>query len=181
MLYKTLTVWRKPFDGGDMKHSINGKWRLYYVCNWIEFEKVLVLLRILKHLSSWARSVMTHLLMRDSYALIQTKKKICARMPVYCVLFRSKFSTVSGFMINCLLTEFGWAGRENIWLSVIKQGPRCAPTTQSISTQYFGFVRHTFIAHCNWTWKMKSFILFLMGNVKLKCWVTVQPKFAYWF
>ena len=109
--------------------------------------------------------------------LYRQKKKICARMPVYCVLFRSKFSTVSGFMINCLLTEFGWAGRENIWLSVIKQGPRCAPTTQSISTQYFGFVRHTFIAHCNWTWKMKSFILFLMGNVKLKCWVTVQPKF----
>ena len=45
--------------------------------------------------------------------LYRQKKKICARMPVYCVLFRSKFSTVSGFMINCLLTEFGWAGREN--------------------------------------------------------------------
>ena len=74
VLYKTLTVWRKPFNGGDMKHPINGKVRLYYVCNNIEFKKVLVLLRILKHLSSWARSVMTHLLMRDSYALIETKK-----------------------------------------------------------------------------------------------------------
>ena len=104
-------------------------------------------------------------------AYTNKKNKICPRMPVYCVLFRSKFSTVSGYMINCWLTEFGWAGRENIWLSVIKQGPRCAPTTQSISTQYFGFVRHTFITHCNWTCKMKSFILFLMGNVKLKCWV----------
>ena len=29
----------------------------------------------------------------------------------------------------------------------MKKGPRCAPTTQSRSTQYFGFVRHTFIAH----------------------------------
>ena len=45
----------------------------------------------------------------------------------------------SGHMINCLLTKFGWAGRENIWLSVMKQGPRCAPTTQLISTQYFCF------------------------------------------
>ena len=76
----------------------------------------------------------------------QKKEKICARMPVYRVLFRSTFSTVSGHMINCLLTDFGWAGRENIWLSVMKQGPRCAPTTQSY-TASFGFVRHTFITH----------------------------------
>ena len=59
--------------------------------------------------------------------------KDCARDRV---LFRSTFSTVSGHMIYCLLTDLGWAGRENIWLSVMKQGPRCAPTTQSISTQY---------------------------------------------
>ena len=65
-------------------------------------------------------------------------KKICARMPVYRVLFRSKFSTVSGHMIKCLLTEFCWARRENIRLSVTKQGPRYAPTSQSISTQYLG-------------------------------------------
>ena len=54
-----------------------------------------------------------------------------------------------GHMIKCLLTEFGRAGRENIWLSVMKHGPRCArsvrhdlepnifpsgPLTQSIST-----------------------------------------------
>ena len=50
-------------------------------------------------------------------------------------------------MIKCLVTEFGWAERDNIWLSVMKQGPRCAPTTQSIKTQYFGFVRHTFITN----------------------------------
>ena len=65
-------------------------------------------------------------------------------------------------MIKCLLTEFGGAGRENICLSVMKQGPRRArsvghmpepnifpsgPTTQSIITQYFGSVRHTFITH----------------------------------
>ena len=66
------------------------------------------------------------------------QKKIGARMPVYRVLFRSKFSTVSGHMIKCLLTEFCWAGRENIRLSVTKQGPRYAPTSQSISTQYLG-------------------------------------------
>ena len=50
-------------------------------------------------------------------------------------------------MIKCLLTEFGGASGENIKLRVMKKGPRCAPTTPSISTQYFGFVRHTFITH----------------------------------
>ena len=31
----------------------------------------------------------------------------------------SKFSTFSGLMINYVLNEFGWAGRENICLSVM--------------------------------------------------------------
>ena len=54
-------------------------------------------------------------------------------------------------MIKCLLTEFGRAGRENIWPLVMAHGPRCArsvrhdlgpnifpsgPPTQSISTYY---------------------------------------------
>ena len=54
-------------------------------------------------------------------------------------------------MIKCLLTELGRAGRENIWLSVMPHGLRCArsvrhdlepnifpsgPPTQSISTYY---------------------------------------------
>ena len=54
-------------------------------------------------------------------------------------------------MIKCLLTELGRAGRENIWPSVMAQGPRCArsvrhdlgpnifpsgPPTQSISTYF---------------------------------------------
>ena len=54
-------------------------------------------------------------------------------------------------MMKCLLTDLGRAGRENIWLSVRKHGPRCArsvrpdiepnifssgPPTQSISTYY---------------------------------------------
>ena len=68
-------------------------------------------------------------------------------MPVYRALFRSKFSTSSGHMIKCLLTEFSWAERENIGLSAIKQGPRCAPTTQSRKAQYFRFVRHTFVTN----------------------------------
>ena len=49
-------------------------------------------------------------------------------------------------MIKCLLTEFGGTSGENIKLRVMKKGPRCAPY-HSISTQYFGFVRHTFISH----------------------------------
>ena len=49
-------------------------------------------------------------------------------------------------MIKCLLTEFGGTSGENIKLTVMKKGPRCAPY-HSISTQYFGFVRHTFISH----------------------------------
>ena len=55
----------------------------------------------------------------------------------------------SGHIIECLLTELGLAGRENIWHSVMAHGPRCArsvrhdlgpnifpsgPPTQSIST-----------------------------------------------
>ena len=47
-------------------------------------------------------------------------------MPVYRVLFRLKFSSVSGHMIKCLLTEFGRASAENIWLGVMKERPRCA-------------------------------------------------------
>ena len=62
-------------------------------------------------------------------------------------------------MIKCLLIEFGGASGENIKLGVMKKAPRCArsvghdpepniypsgPTTQTISTQYFDFVRHTF-------------------------------------
>ena len=77
-------------------------------------------------------------------------------MPVYRVPYRLKFSTVSSHMIKCLLTEFGGASGENIWLGVMKKGPHCAqsvgydpepnifqfsPSTQSIRTQYFGFVR----------------------------------------
>ena len=53
---------------------------------------------------------------------------------------------VSGHMIKSLLTEFGGASEENIKLRVMKKGPRCAPY-HSISPQYFGFVRHTFIGH----------------------------------
>ena len=45
-MYKTLTVLRKPFNGRDMKHPINGKVRLYYVCSNIEFKKVLVSIEI---------------------------------------------------------------------------------------------------------------------------------------
>ena len=44
-----------------------------------------------------------------------------ARMPVYSVLHRLKFSSVSGHMIKCSLTEFGGASAENIWLGVMKK------------------------------------------------------------
>ena len=125
-------------------------------------------------------------------------------MPVYRVPFRLKFSTVGGHMIKCLLTEFGGASGENIKLRVMKKAPRCArsvghdpepnifpsgPTTQTISTQYFDFVRHTFYqSWCNWTWKMKSFSLFfnkecqalvfapLKGLIFITRSITVQPK-----
>ena len=81
-------------------------------------------------------------------------------MPVY--RFALTLKTVSGHVIKNLLTEFSGVSGENIWLWVMKQGPRCAryvdhdpepnnfpfgPSTQSIRTQYFGFVRHTFIAY----------------------------------
>ena len=49
-----------------------------------------------------------------------------ARMPVYSVLHRLKFSSVSGHMIKCSLTEFGGASAENVWLGVMKERPRCA-------------------------------------------------------
>ena len=47
-------------------------------------------------------------------------------MPVYRVLFRLKFSSVSGHMIKFLLTEFGGASAEIIWFEVMKKRPRCA-------------------------------------------------------
>ena len=43
--------------------------------------------------------------------------------------------------------EFSYAELENIGLSAIKQGPRCAPNTQSRKAQYFRFVRHTFVTN----------------------------------
>ena len=57
-----------------MKHPINRKVQLYYVCNNIEFKKVLVPLRKLKHLSSWARSAII-IFLGDTLALKQTKKE----------------------------------------------------------------------------------------------------------
>ena len=109
-------------------------------------------------------------------------------MPVYRVPFRLKFLTVSGHMIKCLLTEFGGASGENIKLRVMKKGPRCAPTTPSISTQYFGFVRHTFITHDvieHEKWKVLFFFnrkcqvsVFtpLKGLIFITRSTTVQPK-----
>ena len=109
-------------------------------------------------------------------------------MPVYRVPFRLKFLTVSGHMIKCLLTEVGGASGENIKLRVMKKGPRCAPTTPSISTQYFGFVRHTFIAHDvieHEKWKVLFFFnrkcqvsVFtpLKGLIFITRSTTVQPK-----
>ena len=38
----------------------------------------------------------------------------------------SKFSIVIDHMIKYLSTTSGWAERENIWLSVMAHGPRCA-------------------------------------------------------
>ena len=35
-----------------------------------------------------------------------------------------------GHMIKCLLTEFGGAGRENIWREVMAHGPRCAQSVR---------------------------------------------------
>ena len=96
--------------------------------------------------------------------LLATRNKIayflCVRMPVY--RFPLTLKMVSGHMIKCLLTEFSGASGENISLWVVKLEPRCArsighdpepnnfpsgPTTQLIRTQYFGFVRPTFITH----------------------------------
>lgn len=55
-------------------------------------------------------------------------------MPVYRVIFRLKFPTLSGHMIKCLLTGWeGWTG--NIWFSVISYGPRCSRSVR----QYFPF------------------------------------------
>ena len=61
ILYKIIKNWRKRFNGGNMKHPFNGKVRFYHVCKYSEFKKVSVSLRKLKHLSSWARNVVTYL------------------------------------------------------------------------------------------------------------------------
>ena len=147
--------------------------------------------------------------------LIEIKRKsfdcifcVCpyARMPVYRVLFRLKFSSVSGHMIKFLLTEFGGASAEIIWFGVMKKRPRCArsvghdpepsifpsgPTTQWTSAQYFGFVRHSFITHDvieHEKWRVLFFfnkkcqaLVFtpLKGLIFITRSITVQPKFLF--
>ena len=120
--------------------------------------------------------------------------------------FALTLKTVSDHIIKYLLTEFSGVSGENIWLWVMKQGPRCAryvdhdpepnnfpsgPSTQSIRTQYFGFVRHTFIAHDvieHKKWKCYSFfnrkcqaLVFtpLKGLIFITRSITVQPKFLF--
>ena len=97
-----------------------------------------------------------------------------ARMPVYRVLFRLKFSSVSGHMIKFLLTEFGGASAEIIRFGLMKKRPRCArsvghdpePSIFSVRPYYsmkwvFRFCTSLFYhSWCNWTWKMISVILF---------------------
>ena len=85
-----------------------------------------------------------------------------ARMPVYHVLFRSKFSSVSSHIINAYWPNLVGPVRKifgsGSWrkdLAVL--GPSVmisshiffpsGPTARSTSAQYFGFVRHTFITH----------------------------------
>ena len=130
-----------------------------------------------------------------------------ARMPVYRVLFRSKFSSVSSHIIKCLLTEFGGASAENIWLGVMKKRPRCArsvghdPEPNIFSVRPYHSINkctvfrfctsHFHHSWCNWTWKMKSFILFfnkkcqalvytpLKGLIFITRSITVQPKFLF--
>ena len=80
ILYKTITVWRKQFYGEDMRHPFKGKVRCVY--NISEFKKVS--LRKLKHLSSWACSVITYLLMGDSGASTD-KKRITALRKIFTV------------------------------------------------------------------------------------------------
>ena len=128
-------------------------------------------------------------------------------MPVYRVLFRSKFSSVSSHIIKCLLTEFGGASAENIWLGVMKKRPRCArsvghdPEPNIFSVRPYHSINkctvfrfctsHFHHSGCNWTWKMKSFILFfnkkcqalvytpLKGLIFITRSITVQPKFLF--
>ena len=80
-------------------------------------------------------------------------------MPVYRVLFRLKFSSVSGHMRKCLLTKFGGVSAENIWLGVMKKRPRCTrsvghdpePNIFSVNQQVHSisvlFVTHDVIEH----------------------------------
>ena len=99
-------------------------------------------------------------------------------MPVYRVPFRLKFLTVSGHMIKCLLTEFGGTSGENIKLRVMKKGPRCAPYHSINKYTVFWFrTSHFYHSWCNWTWKMKSVILFSTGNVRFQC----LPLWKVWF
>ena len=70
--YKTIKVWRKQFTlRWRHEASFNGKVRSYYICKNSGSKKVSVSLKKLKHLSSWARSVITYLLMWDSGALTE--------------------------------------------------------------------------------------------------------------
>ena len=69
----------------------------------------------------------------------------------------------------------------------MKQGPRRASTTQSISTQYFGFLHHTFITNDVIEHKKRCYSIFngerqalvftpLNGWIFITRLITAQPK-----
>ena len=76
-------------------------------------------------------------------------------------------------MINCLLTEFGW-GRTGKYLALGHEARTSLRSYHSINKYtVFPFLRHTFITYDvieHEKWKVLC-MLFLMRNVKLKCWL----------
>lgn len=58
--------------------------------------------------------------------LVLTSKKrvlIAEFLGGFCCCMYLQFSTSSGHMKKCLLTQFGWVRQENIWILVMKHRP----------------------------------------------------------
>lgn len=66
-----------------------------------------------------------HVSKNREFLVLTSKKRVLIAefLGGFCCCMYLKFSTSSGHMKKCLLTQFGWVRQENIWILVMKHRP----------------------------------------------------------
>ena len=66
-----------------------------------------------------------HVSKNREFLVLTSKKRVLIAefLGRFCCCMYLKFSTSSGHMKKCLLTQFGWVRQENIWILVMKHRP----------------------------------------------------------